>query len=154
MQVTAYFLVLFLLAGTPSGPQRDRVVPEMVTAKTVALVIPEDVNPEIVSHVHDELKKWGRFEIVDDVTRADLAIVLTAELRSPLWWDWFYRATLRVYKGGGAPDLKAEPLWGVYRVASYFDPAPGVIAVRKLRKEIERMEREAKKAVARKQLGC
>lgn len=65
--------VLFIFfASLPANSQKYAPLPNDITnAKTVYLVN-QTIEPKVADKAWKELQKWGRFEVVDDMEKADL----------------------------------------------------------------------------------
>jgi hypothetical protein len=70
---------LFVFAGAPCYANKTHApLPEKVlTAK--ALFIENHGRADIADKAYDELKKWGRFDIVTDRSKADMILVLSVD---------------------------------------------------------------------------
>lgn len=95
-----------------------------------------------------ELKKWGKYQIVDSVEKADLVLVVvegyvaaTETNNLPMSQDYAHidrpdvlSDTLSVYKGGTL-DESSEPLW---RGTETTDDYPSEKVIKKFRKAVEK----------------
>jgi len=82
MRISAALLVLTLMASVaPTGAQeqkQSKILPNMLTAKSVYFEDQTGV-AAVGSKALARLKKWGRFQVVQDRGTADLIILLSAE---------------------------------------------------------------------------
>jgi hypothetical protein len=74
-----WFVLLVVAAAVGSSAEKSHapLSPKILSAKTVYLENHGRAN--IADKTYDELKKWGRWEIVEDRNKADLVIVLSSE---------------------------------------------------------------------------
>jgi hypothetical protein len=77
--VSIWFAILVLATGVQSSAQKSHapLSPNILTAKTVYLE--NHGSAKIADKIYDESKKWGRWEIVEDRSKADLFMVLSSE---------------------------------------------------------------------------
>ena len=119
--------------------------PEILHAKKVMVVlrIDELAGPkgeEKEKSVEKEIRKWGRFSIVDNPADADLVFVCVTYLDTGSKNLSVYE-NLLIFKGGlASPDWPNTPLWNAMQIEAMFGPAPGKQMVRWLRKQIEARE--------------
>jgi len=100
------------LAKSPSPPQR--ISPTILAAKTVFF---EDGSgtPKVAKDTLDELKNWGRFQIVADKTQADLILLLSA---SPP------KGGHIIYSGGQTGTIEKSGTIDEDAVPNYHQSAP------------------------------
>ena len=90
--------------------------------------------------VEKELKKWGRFSVVNNPADADLVFVCVRYMDFGRTNPPMYE-NLLIFKGGlNHPDWSAMPLWTAMQIETLFGSSPGTQMVRWLRKEIEARE--------------
>lgn len=79
MKTPVVILALFALAGAPcfAGKTHAPLPEKVLTAKTVC--IENHGSAKVADEAYDELKKWGRYEIVTDRSKADLILVLSVD---------------------------------------------------------------------------
>jgi hypothetical protein len=83
MKVPAYLLatllILATLALTASAKEKNHLPlpPQVLTAKTI-YIDNQSGEARIGDRAYDEIKKWGRFQVVTDRKQADLIFLLTA----------------------------------------------------------------------------
>lgn len=88
--------------------------------------------------VEKELKKWGRYEVVDNPAAADIFIVCTRYLDSGLHSNTVFENMLIFPARNRAPNWGSLPLWTALAVDSpLFGPSAGTQEVRWLRKRME-----------------
>jgi hypothetical protein len=111
----------------------------MVVLRVDAVAGPQGEKKE--KNVEKEIRKWGRFSLVNNPDEADLVIVcirfldLWQSSHTPVYENLF------VFKGGtGNPDWKRIPLWTAMQIDATFGPSPGTQMVRWLRRQMERQE--------------
>lgn len=73
MAILVVSLGLPCLAKNPHAPLR----PQILAAKTV--YVENHGSARLKDKAYDELRKWGRWEIVEDRSKADLVIALSSE---------------------------------------------------------------------------
>jgi hypothetical protein len=76
------FTLLAFLAATLGAPclaskEHAPLNPKVIAAKTV--YVENHGSARLKDKAYDELKKWGRWEIVEDRTKAEVVIVLSSE---------------------------------------------------------------------------
>jgi hypothetical protein len=137
-------------AGGAVPSSEDAEIPylprEILQAKKVMVILrieavagPQGDRKE--KNVEKEVKKWGRFSLVDNPADADLVIVCIRFLDTTRLSGSLVYENLFVFKGGvGNPDWRAMPLWTAMQIEALFWPSPGTQIVRWLRKLIERQE--------------
>jgi|GEM_PF-6184082 hypothetical protein len=122
--------------------------PEILQARRVMVLLRTDEvagpkGEEKEKSVEQEIKKWGRFSIVDNPGDADLIFVCvkyldTSSKNMPVYEN------LLIFKGGiGSPDWPNMPLWNAMQIEAMFAPAPGKQMTRWLRKQIEDREKQS-----------
>jgi hypothetical protein len=122
---------------------------EILQAKRVMVVLRIDAvagpkGEQKEKNVEKEIRRWGRFSLVDIPTEADLVIVCIRYLDTSRTSSLPVYENLFVFKGGaGNPDWKSMPLWTAMQIDATFGPSPGKQMVRWLRKQIEAQERRA-----------
>lgn len=76
------FVILFLAIFTTSviaqSPKRSALAPKILLAKTVYFDDQTAV-ADVGKKAMDQLKKWGRFQIVNDRKKADLVLLLSSD---------------------------------------------------------------------------
>ena len=99
-------LLLVLSFGTPSTqfrPPDDRTLglPRIRSAKTIYFDDQTRINAHVGEKARSELKKWGRYKVVDDRTQADLILLLSL---------WKYEGGYEVHPGGqtGAKNIHGQ----------------------------------------------
>ena len=90
--------------------------------------------------VEKSLRKWGRFTLVEDQTKADLVLVVVEGMGRPRLLNgpgtpW---ATLQVFQGPGPVAEGADPLWKASATPSLlWNFPPTEQLVKELRKDVE-----------------
>jgi hypothetical protein len=121
---------------------------EILQAKKVMVILRSDSvagpqGEEKEESIEKEIKKWGRFTLVDNPADADLLLVgvLFMEPGGLRPYDFHIFENLLIFKGGTkSPDWKTVPLWTAMQGQALFWPPPGTQMVRWLRKQMERQE--------------
>jgi hypothetical protein len=94
---TAYFMAV----ATNQQPQTRSPIVETGAVKPVAQ-----------ADLAKAIRKWGRFEIVDDVSEADLVLLVVEWEDHHRWGNSVVcRDQLFVFDGGSVPGEKSTPLW-------------------------------------------
>ena len=119
--------------------------PEILQAKKVMVLLRIDEvagaqGEDKEKSIEKELKKWGRFSLVDNPADADLVFVCVRYLdlgrRNPPTYE-----NLLIFRGGlKNSDWSSMPLWTAMQIQALFGPSPGTQMVRWLRKQIEARE--------------
>jgi len=93
------------------------------------------------------MEKWRRFEIVDDVSKADLMLVVVEWEDHHRWGNTTVcRDQLFVYEGGVPSDDKSHPLWqgDPERWGKFGECSGAGEPVKELRKEIEKADKASR----------
>ena len=152
--------LLLALVGTANLYGGQVVSPTLISAKTVYVLArigtvghgkrrPDDKRAK--SQITKALRKWGRYQVVDDTSKADLVLIVTEGDAGTYAQDIAVGGnvmvaaldelsdTLAVYKGGAA-DESEGPLWKATETGDDWDwPADRVI--KKFRKAVEKASR-------------
>ena len=74
-----FVILLAALLGKPCSAKKEHAPlnPKVIAAKSV--YIENHGNAKVADKAYEELKKWGRWEIVQDRTKADLVFALSSE---------------------------------------------------------------------------
>jgi hypothetical protein len=150
-------------AATPkAGAVPVSPIHKMLSAKTVYLVadaageqppiatgpVPESLSKPLA---HEELtkamRKWGRFEIVTEASRADLVLLVVEWEDYHRWGRTIVcRDQLFVYEGGALPTGKSQPLWrGDPEQWGKWGGCSGAgQPIKELRKEIEKADKASR----------
>jgi hypothetical protein len=75
--LTLLVLATFALTASPKEKNHLPLPPQVMTAKTV-YIENQSGEAKIGDRAYDEIKKWGRFQLVTDRKQADLIFLLTA----------------------------------------------------------------------------
>jgi hypothetical protein len=132
-------------APSSESPDLAWLRPEILQAKKVIVLLRTDetVGPQGEQReksIEKELKKWGRFTIVDNPADADLIFVCVRYLdfgrTNPPTYE-----NLLIFRGDVKnPDCSNMPLWMAMQIETLFGPSPGTQMVRWVRKQIEARE--------------
>src|SRR6267142_189972 len=148
-----------------SGAAEEKVLPmqKLVSAKSVLLLVagrpaagnasglfgtPLGMNSPAYEDLADAVRKWKRFEIVTDASKADLVLLVVE-------WEDFHRwgntvacrDQLFVFEGSDLPTGKSQPLWrGDPEKWGKWGRCSGAgRTIIELRKEIEKAEKAARR---------
>lgn len=129
---------------SPSEEPEAGLLPrEIMQAKKVMVVSRVDAGtgPEgVEKSVEKEIKKWGRFSLVNNTADADLVILCFVFTESSDD-SFFVFENILIFKGGEKnPDWNAMPLWTAVQALAPFRPPPGAQMIRQLKKQVERQE--------------
>jgi hypothetical protein len=152
-----------LLAAVILAFAKDSIPDVVLTAKTVAVIARVGVAANAKTapnaarakkQLQQALTKWGRYQVVADLAKADLALVVTEgnssafEQEGPKNRAGIFTTSnmnvlsdsLAVYKGGGV-DETSKPLWS--RTESGEDTGwPAERLISRFRKEVEKASRK------------
>jgi len=94
---TGYLMAL----GGDHQPGPGNPIPEATVNKPVAQ-----------AELAKAMRKWGRFEIVEDVSKTDIVLVVVEWEDQHRWGNTVVcRDQLFVFDGGNLPNEKSTPLW-------------------------------------------
>lgn len=128
-----FVLALLLCATAVAGDKAKAPLPPLSHALTSAKTVMLRGEQKAMDRAFDEIKKWGRFEIVADKSKADLVFdfVYATEANSG---DLLKKETLVVYDAKSGDSLYQDSAHG------NFARSPGGMAeemVKTLRKRLE-----------------
>jgi hypothetical protein len=145
-------LLVVAMSVVPSSLAKKEQAPLSTTvlaAKTA--YIENHGSAKLKDRSYDELKKWGRWQIVEDRTKADIVIVLSSQAEQsstgqtrtydPKTGDWKYGTETSTSAGSVHLEL-LDSKTGESLFADTRDNAHIVIAL--LRKRIEKQEKASK----------
>lgn len=119
--------------------------PEIMNARKVAVILRIDEvsgekSEQREKSVEKEIRKWGRFELVDKPEAADLLIVCARYLYTDLHSMMVFQNMMIFPSGTSAFTWEGVPLWSAFAADPLIGPTSGVQEVRWLRKRMERQE--------------
>jgi hypothetical protein len=159
-------LLVITLVLCCAAKYKPQMAPEILSAKTVAIVAKlgpvgnGGYTPDLQrakSQLAEALEKWGRYQLVDDVKKADLLLVITEGHYgsvSQANLSTYGNSTagtvkdvavlgdiLEVFKGGSLPDKDALPLWTRVETGGFSWPAKR--AIDHFRKAVQESEKKS-----------
>ena len=107
-------LAALALPCASQGQGRSKLAPEILSAKSVYFEDQTGV-PQVAGRALQQLRKWGRFPIVEDPQRADLIILLSADP---------YKGGHIATAGGQTGTLSSNGTIDLDPVPTFHKPAP------------------------------
>jgi hypothetical protein len=160
-------MLLMLIASVSPAKDKLAIAPEILSAKTVAIVAKlgpvgnGGYTPDLQrakSQLTEALEKWGRYKVVDEVKKADILILVTEGHYGSISQANLYTNgqntsgtvkdvavlgdILEVFKGGSLPDKDALPLWTRVETGGYTWPAKR--AIDRFKKAVQESEKQNK----------
>jgi hypothetical protein len=151
-------LLLALLFSSSLLFAKDKPFPiDILSAKSVAVIGRVGAGPtdmrdkrgaELKAEAEARLKDWGRFQIVDDPSKADLVVVLLERFpladTIALWHTNLDPAAMFVFKGGTNPQWDGVPLWATEEKTSLLHTHAVTVAINNFEKAVKKADKKAK----------
>jgi hypothetical protein len=110
----ALTLATLALASSGFAQKQARISPKILAAKTIYFEN-KTASDTVGSNTLDQLKKWGRFQVVSDPKKADLIMLLTADP---------YRDGELILSGGQTGHIDSQGQLSEDQVPNYNRAAP------------------------------
>jgi hypothetical protein len=117
MRISVAAIAIFstlLLPNSTHAQKQPRVSPKILAAKTIYFQN-KTASDAVGANTLDQLKKWGKFQIVSDPNKADLIILLSADP---------YRDGELILSGGQTGHIDSQGHLAEDRVPDYNRAAP------------------------------